>query len=67
MSDYSGVVSIKVDGSEQATGALLWTGRHIITAAHVLNSLPDTDDININFNIHIHININVNIDQYQNI
>jgi len=57
MSDYSGVVSIKVDGSEQATGTLLWTGRHIITAAHVLNSLPDTDDININFNTSANISV----------
>jgi len=50
MTDYNGVVSIKVNG-EQATGALLWTGRHIITAAHVLNDLPTSSDININLNL----------------
>lgn len=50
MSDYSGVASINITGGEQATGALLWTGRHIITAAHVLNDLPDQSAISISLN-----------------
>lgn len=47
--DYTGVASIRMDGA-QGTGVLLWTGRHILTAAHVFNNAPANEQITIAFN-----------------
>lgn len=39
--EYNGVVYLKNTGISQATGALLWTGKHIITAAHFVDAFVD--------------------------
>jgi len=45
-----GVVFLKNTGVSQASGALLWTGKHIITAAHFFDDVDDLDNITIGFN-----------------
>ena len=48
--DEDGVVGIFYSGGFLASGALLWTGRHILTAAHVVQGLS-VDGTSIGFNL----------------
>ncbi|MCU7836178.1 MAG: trypsin-like serine protease [gamma proteobacterium symbiont of Taylorina sp.] len=52
---YSGVVYLKNTGISQASGALLWTGKHIITAAHFIDDISSLDQLEIGFNTAINI------------
>jgi hypothetical protein len=49
-----GVVGLSKPGQGAASGSLLWTGRHILTAAHVLtdgNGQIDTPSITVSFEL----------------
>jgi len=50
MANYSGVVSLRNTGELQATGVLLWTGRHILTVAHFLDGITDLNNLQLQFN-----------------
>jgi hypothetical protein len=57
--EYNGVVYLKNSGVSQASGAVLWTGKHIITAAHFvddfLDESSDTGQIEIGFNTSLNL------------
>ena len=53
--EYDGVVYLKNTGVLQATGALLWTGKHIITAAHFVDGISDWKQIEIGFNSQLNL------------
>ncbi len=55
---YTGVVGLSFDGSIDATGAMLYNGRHILTAAHVFdngdgtaNLSPSSEGLSIVFDL----------------
>jgi|GEM_PF-1129917 len=48
--NYAGVVSLRISGETQASGVLLWTGRHILTAAHFTSKITDISALSIAFN-----------------
>ncbi len=50
MIDYSGVVYLTNVGISQASGVLLWTGRHILTVAHFADDIKDLSRLEIGFN-----------------
>lgn len=47
---FSGCCAIFNGTALVGNGALLWTGKHIITAARVVDGLTPSDDIHIRFN-----------------
>lgn len=57
MPGYNGVVYLKNTGISQATGVLLWTGKHILTAAHFFDQVTDLNQIETGYNTDANIGL----------